>query len=151
MLNPASRTDVVSLLQALALTDGVCYPTAIRIGHDPERRHTYVDLGTQDWSVIEVTSAGWRVIQSEQCPFRMLRSSAMHSLRYRKSLFSAFHSARPRDHGERWAADGGIAARECDDGVIRFDIAADEFIRLGDSDQFLHAGHLVERAWLHGP
>lgn len=79
-LSAAVRTDVVALLQALALTGGACHQTAIRVGHDPERHRTYIDLGTPDWSVVEVTPTGWKVIPSEQCPLRMLRSSAMRTL-----------------------------------------------------------------------
>ena len=79
-LSAASRTDVVALFQALALTGEACYPTAIRIGHEAERRHTYIDLCTPDRTVVEVTPEGWRVIPPEQAPLRLIRSSAMRSL-----------------------------------------------------------------------
>ena len=46
------------------------------------------------------------------------------------------------------SAEGGVGARKSYDRVFRFDVAADQFVGLADADQFLHAGHLVQRAGL---
>ena len=41
-----------------------------------------------------------------------------------------------------------VASRpgETDDRVVLLDVAADQFVRLGDADDFLHARHFFQRA-----
>jgi len=53
-----------------------------------------------------------------------------------EGLFAALDGAGPGDDGEISAADGGVCTGEGDDGVFVLDVAAGEFVSLGDPDDF---------------
>ena len=58
----------------------------------------------------------------------------------------AFDAARSGDDGEVGASDGGGRIGKLDDGVVGLRVAADQFVGLGDANDFLHSGHFFERA-----
>ena len=61
---------------------------------------------------------------------------------------TAFDGARPGDDGESRASKGRVCAGKGNDRILCFHVAAHQFVGLADADQFLHAGHLVQRARL---
>jgi hypothetical protein len=64
----------VEALKARALFDGPEVKTHLRVGYASDDIW-YLDLGTPDHSVVEITAAGWRVLQ--QSPIWFLRSPSM--------------------------------------------------------------------------
>ncbi len=77
-----------------------------------------------------------------------MRSGAAYLLGHRHGLLAVLDGARSGDDGQSGTAECGVRAGKSDDRVFLFDVAADQFVRLADADQFLHARHLVERAGL---
>lgn len=69
-------TDALGMLEAEALESGVREEVHFRTA--THGNNIYVDLGTDDWKVIEVSPAGWRVIQEPPVKFR--RSPIMQPL-----------------------------------------------------------------------
>src|SRR5690242_4883313 len=70
----------------------------------------------------------------------------MHALGHREGLFAVLDGARTGDNGEAWSADRSAGAGKTDDRVLLLEVAADQFVRLGDLDDFLHTRHFFERA-----
>src|SRR5580692_74676 len=77
-----------------------------------------------------------------------LRPRTLDALSHSKRLLPALNGARPGDNRESRATNRGIAARETNDGVLFPEVAADQLVRLGNADHFLHARHLFQRAGL---
>ena len=75
-----------------------------------------------------------------------LRAGGRYLLGDGEGLFAAFDRARTGDNGQRAAADGGIGAGEADDGVFFLDVAAGEFVGLGNPDHVGNAGKIFEVA-----
>ena len=72
----------------------------------------------------------------------------MHTFGNRECLLAVLNGARPGNYRQRRAADGGVGAGKADDGVVFLNVAADQFVRLGDADDFLHARQFFQRARL---
>ena len=75
-----------------------------------------------------------------------LRAGAEDLLGHGHGLLAIFDGAGSGDDGESGSAEGGVRARESDDRVFLFDVAADQFVGLADADQFLHSWHFVQSA-----
>ena len=80
-----------------------------------------------------------------------MRSCAGHALRDGEGLLAAFNAARASHHHQILSANRDCRivqtrSRKLYDRIIRFGIAADELVRLGDADNLLHSWHLIERA-----
>ena len=68
-------TDAVGALSGRAAFDSPERETHVRVaGHDG---NLYLDLANQDWEVVEVTPAGWRVVPGEAAPVRFRRPGGM--------------------------------------------------------------------------
>jgi len=70
---PASQpvTDALGVLEGEALFRGECHPVAVRVAeHDG---NIYIDLGGPDWSAVEITPTGWRVVADPPVRFRRAR------------------------------------------------------------------------------
>lgn len=70
--------DALRLVEARAVMDGKPHRTWLRIGGDTAAGLVYVDLADADWSAVEITANGWRVIS--QAPVKFLRTRGMRSL-----------------------------------------------------------------------
>jgi hypothetical protein len=70
--------DVMADLRATGLLFGDAYPVFTRLGGWKEKetgeRRVYLDLGRPDWTVVEVTAEGWRVIPASEAPVRFHRN-----------------------------------------------------------------------------
>src|SRR5207247_6903800 len=75
-----------------------------------------------------------------------LCASAIHSFRNRERLLPAFDRAWTSDDGKPWPAKSRVGARKRHDGVLLLHVTTYKLVRFGDADDFLHAGHIVERA-----
>jgi len=69
----------------------------------------------------------------------------------RKSLFAGFNRAWAGDNPQIAIAKAAVTAGEPYDRIFFLGITAYQLIRLADLYDFLHAGHLIQRALLHGP
>jgi hypothetical protein len=62
--------DVVADLRATGLLFGEVHPVFTRLGGWKEKetgeRRVYLDLARPDWTVVEVTAEGWRVIPASE-------------------------------------------------------------------------------------
>ena len=101
------------------------------------------DLQARFAQALEGVGRGARFVSAAA---KKLRPGAAYVLGHRHGLVAIFDGAGPGDDGQirdrrRWRP-----CRESDDRVFLFDVAADQFVRLADADQFLHARHLVQRA-----
>jgi hypothetical protein len=63
----------LNALEAIARFDGPEHQVSLRIGSANEK--IYVDLGTRDWTAVEIDAEGWRIIA--QPPVRFRRSKGM--------------------------------------------------------------------------
>src|SRR5258708_4869323 len=72
----------------------------------------------------------------------------MHPLGYGECLLASFNAASARDNRQARAANSRGRVWEANDGVVLLNVAADQLIRLGDLDDFLHSRHFFERALL---
>lgn len=71
-----SVDDAMATIQALALRDGGDIPVGVRLlGHGGR---IFLDLGSPDWSVVEVSADGWRV--SNNPPVRFTRTPSTRAL-----------------------------------------------------------------------
>ncbi len=68
--------EVVGALEGQAMYDGPEYEVYQRVAYHHDR--LYIDRGTDDWSVIEVTPEGWNIIAEP--PIRFIRSDSMQPL-----------------------------------------------------------------------
>jgi hypothetical protein len=74
---PSSQAleDALRVVEMLALR-GAQHTPHVRVGQLNDA--LYLDLGDRDWRVVEVTAAGWQVI--DKSPVKFVRSDAMKSL-----------------------------------------------------------------------
>jgi hypothetical protein len=67
--------DALGLLEARAEFDGPEREVYVRVaGHGG---NIYIDLANEDWQVVEITPAGWRVVSGEDAPVRFRRPRGM--------------------------------------------------------------------------
>ncbi len=74
--NERSISDALSVLLSRASFDSPKQDVFIRIGAIDKA--VYIDLGSDDWEVVEVTASGWRVLKDS--PVRFRRSKCMLAL-----------------------------------------------------------------------
>jgi hypothetical protein len=67
--NASALSDAIAQLEAMATFDGAEHEVFVRVGGTADK--IYVDLGSRDWTVIEITADGWRVMHD--CPVRFRR------------------------------------------------------------------------------
>jgi hypothetical protein len=70
--------DALGLLEARAEFDGPEHEIYVRVAE--HSGNVYVDLANEDWQVVEITSAGWRVLSGEDAPVRFRRPRGMLAL-----------------------------------------------------------------------
>lgn len=70
--------DALGLLEARAEFDGPQREVYVRVAE--HSGHVYVDLANEDWQVVEITPAGWRVVAGEGAPVRFRRPRGMLAL-----------------------------------------------------------------------
>ena len=75
-----------------------------------------------------------------------LGSGGGHLFSDGKGLITIFDGAGTGDDGKVAAADGSVGAGETDDGVFFFDVAAGQFVGLGNSDDLGYSGKFFEVA-----
>jgi hypothetical protein len=68
----------VGTASARARYDGPTIPVAMRIAKHGGT--TYVDLGNDDWTLVEITPDGWEVVRSDDLPVRFHRAAGMRAL-----------------------------------------------------------------------
>lgn len=64
--------DALNVLEGLAVHEGDERPTFVRVA--AHEGAIYLDLGREDWSAVEVTAEGWRVIHDPPVRFRRPKS-----------------------------------------------------------------------------
>jgi hypothetical protein len=70
--------DALGLLEARALFDGPEREVYVRVaGH---AGNIYIDLANEDWQVVEITPADWRMVSGEGAPVRFRRPRGMLAL-----------------------------------------------------------------------
>lgn len=70
-----SVNDALEAIQSAAIFDGPQHAVGLRIaGHQSE---VFVDLCDDTWRVVHITAAGWKVIESTDCPIRFVRRAGM--------------------------------------------------------------------------
>jgi hypothetical protein len=62
-------------LRAHAIFQGPAHRTAVRVGDGGGK--LFIDLCNEAWQVVEIDAAGWRVIESRNCPIRFRRAPGM--------------------------------------------------------------------------
>ncbi|WP_413216987.1 DNA primase [Thermus oshimai] len=77
-LHAQAMQDVLAVLEAKALFEGEEHEVHTRLAGWGDR--VYLDLTRPDWSVVEISSDGWRVIPAHEAPVRFRRR------RYQKPL-----------------------------------------------------------------
>jgi Bifunctional DNA primase/polymerase, N-terminal len=70
--------DALGLLEARAEFDGPEREVYVRVAGDAG--NIYIDLANEDWQVVEITPAGWRVLSGEDAPVRFRRPRGMLAL-----------------------------------------------------------------------
>jgi hypothetical protein len=67
---PGSQTlhDVVGVLEGKARYDGPAIPVHVRVAE--HEGNIYIDLGGDDWRAVEITTKGWRVVDTYPVRFR---------------------------------------------------------------------------------
>ena len=58
-------------IEVIAQFDGAIHPVHVRVAGDDDA--IYVDLVNDDWRVVEVTAAGWRIVSNPPVKFRRAR------------------------------------------------------------------------------
>jgi putative DNA primase/helicase len=71
-----SLDDSIRILEAHAVNDGPEYEPFIRVGRDGDQ--LFLDLCDARWRAVEITAAGWSVVENP--PLKFLRSSSMRPL-----------------------------------------------------------------------
>jgi len=67
--------DAISILAGRALFEGETYRVYTRVAEYDGK--FYLDLGSDDWSAVEVGSDGWKVIPSDEVPVKFRRSKGI--------------------------------------------------------------------------
>jgi len=71
-INSEGWSEAVGTLEGLARFKGPEREAFLRVGtHNGD---IYIDLGTDDWQVIRVSSTGWDIIPYAECPIRFYRA-----------------------------------------------------------------------------
>lgn len=78
ILGGQALTEVLETLAARARREGQEYPTGQRVLHWQGK--VYLDLGRDDWQVVEVSEGAWRLLQADECPVRFTRAPQMLAL-----------------------------------------------------------------------
>jgi putative DNA primase/helicase len=73
-----SLQDTINALTGEAVFDGQSYDIHIRIASF--EGNIYLDLCNERWQVIEISKAGWRIIEAADAPVRFKRNNAMGPL-----------------------------------------------------------------------
>jgi len=68
----STLSEAIAILRGEAARRGETREVHIRVAGDPATA-IYLDLCTPDWRVVEITPAGWRVIDYSDCPVRFIR------------------------------------------------------------------------------
>jgi len=76
--NSEAMQSALGVLEAKAHFAGEARAVHLRVAGDD--RCIWIDLGTPDWRVVEVTPAGWRIIPYSECPVRFRRAAGMLAL-----------------------------------------------------------------------
>ena len=74
--------DALGVLEARAMFLGEGRETYVRIAQVD--RHIYIDLGSEDWSAVEVSFKGWRIITDPPVAFVRSRSMRAAETRMRR-------------------------------------------------------------------
>jgi hypothetical protein len=78
VISSQGNNEILGLLGALALRDGVVHPVGLRARHFLGR--SYLDLGRPDWQVVELGAGGPRLMPAGECPVRFVRPLGMGML-----------------------------------------------------------------------
>lgn len=76
-VNDAAMDSAMDVLESKAIFDGPALPIFVRAGsieHNGQSK-MYLDLGSPDWSVIEIDEAGWRLLAQSPVKFRRTRAT----------------------------------------------------------------------------
>jgi hypothetical protein len=65
--------QAIATLEAMAIDGGVIREINLRVAETPDGK-IYLDLGRDDWSIVEISAGGWNIIQGP--PVRFRRTSA---------------------------------------------------------------------------
>jgi hypothetical protein len=68
--------DALDVIQARAVFDGKEEPVYIRVASETDR--VYIDLGSDDWKIVEISPKGWRL--KSDAPIRFRRPAGLHPL-----------------------------------------------------------------------
>ncbi len=71
-INSEAWTQTVGTLEGLARFDYPEREAFLRVGQ--HEGSIYIDLGSPDWSIVEVTATGWQIIPYADCPIRFYRA-----------------------------------------------------------------------------
>ena len=74
--NANALRDAIAMLSGAAIHDGETHPVKLRVAKLPGR--VYLDLGNENWQVVEIDADGWRVVKDS--PVRFRRPKGMLSL-----------------------------------------------------------------------
>lgn len=75
-MNSDALSAAVNLMEAKSLFDGEEHSIHVRVA--PHEGKVYIDLGNADWQVIEISDAGWKII--DESPVKFRRSRGMLTL-----------------------------------------------------------------------
>ncbi|QXM25479.1 hypothetical protein KO353_04425 [Elioraea tepida] len=76
--NSEAVQSALGVLEAKAHFAGEARAVHLRVAGDDRR--IWIDLGSPDWRVVEVTPAGWHIIPYSECPVRFRRAAGMLAL-----------------------------------------------------------------------
>lgn len=74
-LSAQALNEVINVLESLGRRKGPQHPTGVRV--KAWQDHLYLDLGREDWAMVEVGPGGWKLISAAACPVRFTRSNQM--------------------------------------------------------------------------
>lgn len=78
VINSEAWSQAVGTLEGLARYDHPEREAFLRVGQ--HQGVIYIDLGSLEWDIIEVTAAGWKIIPYSDCPIRFYRSECQMPL-----------------------------------------------------------------------
>lgn len=70
-----ATNDALQTLEGQALYAGVHRDVAVRLAAQGD--NLYLDLGDDEWRVVEITAPGWRIVPSHECPVKFRRPPGM--------------------------------------------------------------------------
>jgi hypothetical protein len=73
--NGQALTSAIQTLEGMALFQGGERPVGIRLQGASDK--IYLDLANHAWQVVEISAAGWRIIEASDCPVRFRRPPCM--------------------------------------------------------------------------